>query len=147
MKWFKFFKKKYDLNTNTTEFIEQSSNGRYVVSEIGNMVIVNNDRDAKKFDKNLINDGKTSWLKHSLVEAYEIGLETARNANRLHINNIELVLKNLINSINYSGGVINANGRIVPCSDLDWFELGNIYMNACKILNIKPMIVKEVQNV
>ncbi len=57
------------------------------------------------------------------------------------IRNAEEVLLDLVETIDSVGGIlINENGYAVPVCDQDWVDLGEVYLEACKILNRFPMV-------
>ena len=53
-------------------------------------------------------------------------------------------LRQLVKTVNSTGGVLRLpNGCVVPKADEDWIDLGDVYLQACKELNVKPVIDVE----
>lgn len=54
------------------------------------------------------------------------------------------VLREFIDSIEATGGVVQgADGVCYPRADPTWTDLGSIYLNACEVAGVQPMIVYE----
>lgn len=56
---------------------------------------------------------------------------------------VEVALLQFIDAIESTGGVLRnptGSGHFVPVADEDWVDLGEVYMQACKALDRKPMV-------
>lgn len=50
------------------------------------------------------------------------------------------VLHDLVDTINATGGLVkNYNGFLAPAADEEWSDLADVYLDACKVLDRKPM--------
>lgn len=63
--------------------------------------------------------------------------------------NAESVLKQFVEAINATGGVqVQRKGlfgvtHYAPVADLDWIDLGEAYIEACRVINVEPKIVRN----
>lgn len=61
------------------------------------------------------------------------------------IDKLESVLKSFINAVNSTGGVVASIRKgtysdIAPMIDPEWIDLGDVYLEACAVLEVKPLI-------
>lgn len=47
-------------------------------------------------------------------------------------------LMDFVNCIDFTGGLVQVDGRWVPAADEDWIDLGSAYIDACEALGIHP---------
>jgi hypothetical protein len=53
---------------------------------------------------------------------------------------VEAVLRDFLRTIHATGGVIDLGANYAPAGDPEWIDLGAVYIDACKVLGVKPMI-------
>lgn len=54
------------------------------------------------------------------------------------------VLREFIDSIEATGGVVQGeDGICYPRADPTWSDLGSIYLKACEVAGVQPMIIYE----
>lgn len=63
------------------------------------------------------------------------------------IDRLESVLKSFIDAVNSTRGVIasvknGAYSDIAPMIDPEWIDLGDVYLEACAVLEVKPLITQ-----
>lgn len=69
----------------------------------------------------------------------------ANHINPLENLTAESVLKEFVQDINDTGGLIDSiedglEGDLVPVASTDWPDLATTYLNACKVLGVKPKV-------
>jgi hypothetical protein len=59
----------------------------------------------------------------------------------------ELVLEDLVRTIEATGGLVQADdgdpGVLAPAGDPTWIDLGDTYLKACEVLQREPVIHEE----
>ena len=55
-------------------------------------------------------------------------------------------LRQLVEAVNVTGGVIRLpSGCVVPKAGEDWIDLGDVYLEACQELGVKPVLEVETE--
>ena len=53
------------------------------------------------------------------------------------------VLRAFVDAIDTLGGVKSVGDGVVPVGDEDWFDLGDVYLDACRVLDRHPVLDKD----
>ena len=53
-------------------------------------------------------------------------------------------LRQLVETVNVTGGVIRLpGGYVAPKADVEWIDLGDVYLEACRELGVEPVVDVE----